>query len=211
MPRHFAGLDAGGLTRELFTLMGRGMATAGTLDVPMRRLWKVAGSANRYQPEPCAADTHGVAEAVQLFRACGRFVGIAMLTGQLLDFSFARFFWQRVLNRAAGRPTELGVDANLADLRREGESELAGSMEAILKHKLADMLMEGDITLSRAASSSGQVLGHEKTVEFVIGGAEIEVTDQNKQLFVQHFLEHKWVQMGPGGHSASAAIPMATC
>jgi hypothetical protein len=145
--------------------MGRAMGVFGTDTVPMRRLWKVAGAANRFQPEPCASETHGLAEATALFRACGRFCGIALLTRNLLDFSFARFFWKRVLLRAAGKPMELSIEENLADLAHEGESELANSMKAILDHSLVDMMMDGDITLSRAGSSSGIVLGQERTVE----------------------------------------------
>jgi hypothetical protein len=117
-----SGTDVGGLTRDLFTLFGQELGAWGSEETPMKRLFRTAGAANRYQPEPCAIDVHGVAEARRLYRTCGRLCAIAIRTRHLVDFSLAGFFWKRVLLQ----PTDL--EESLSDLEREGEGVFARSM-----------------------------------------------------------------------------------
>ena len=97
-------------------------AATSTQCFSMKRLFRTAGAANRYQPEPCAIDVHGVAEARRLYRTCGRLCAIAIRTRHLVDFSLAGFFWKRVLLQ----PTDL--EESLSDLEREGEGVFARSM-----------------------------------------------------------------------------------
>ena len=106
------GLDWGGLTRELFTMFGQELGKWGSDTKPMKRLWKSAGAQNRFQPEPCAVEVHGVEEASEMYRAVGRFCGIAISTEHLVDFSFAGFFWKRVLKK------DVSMEENLDDLDR---------------------------------------------------------------------------------------------
>ena len=134
------GIDMGGLRRDLFTLFGQGMAKWGTEARPMERLVKTAGAQNRFQPEPCAVEVHGIEEARDMYRAIGRFCAIAIKTEHLVDFSFADFFWRRVMQE------EVSLEQNLADLDREGEEDFARSMRTILNTPLKELEMtDGDL------------------------------------------------------------------
>ena len=152
----------------------------------MERLVKSAGRQNRFMPEPCAVEVHGIEEARDMYRAIGRFCAIAIKTEHLVDFSFADFFWRRVMQE------EVSLEQNLADLDREGEEDFARSMRTILNTPLKELEMtDGEFDLTRNLSSSGEVGIRDQTVELVLGGANIELTDENKEEYVTALLDHK--------------------
>ena len=184
--RNEPGIDMGGLRRDLFTLFGQGLATWGADEHPMQRLFKTAGSHCRFQPEPCAVEVHGVEEARDMYRAVGRFCAIAIKTEHLVDFSLCNFFWKRVLEQ------EVSMEENLEDLDREGDGDFARSMRSILENPLEALMMdEGLFSLSRTVSSAAEVGVRDRTVDLVLGGSEIEVTDENKEEYVEALLDHK--------------------
>ena len=53
------------------------------------------------------------------------------------------------------------------------------------------MMDEGLFSLSRTVSSAAEVGVRDGTVDLVLGGSEIEVTDENKEEYVEALLDHK--------------------
>ena len=53
------------------------------------------------------------------------------------------------------------------------------------------MMDEGLFSLSRTVSSAAEVGVRDRTVDLVLGGSEIEVTNGNKEEYVEALLDHK--------------------
>jgi E3 ubiquitin-protein ligase HUWE1 len=83
------GIDAGGVTREWYTVLSREMFNV------ENALWATAANNNAtFQPNPNSTvhDQH-----LMYFKFVGRVVGKALYDGQLLDVNFTRSFYKHIL------------------------------------------------------------------------------------------------------------------
>ena len=81
------GVDAGGVTREWYSVLCRQMFS------PLYALFVKSPDTQSYQPTPYFDD----ADADDSYRFAGRVVGKALLDGQLLDIHFTRSFYKHML------------------------------------------------------------------------------------------------------------------
>jgi len=182
------GLDAGGLTRDFFS----SFATRLGEDEPL--LWGLTGRGTLHPTaDIVAAEARYTSRsgwrwinADQLYRACGRVFGMAVLHGCKLGRPLSHSFI-RVLT---GDPPQ-SLDDLQAQLNREageGEQDFRGKKQ-ILEEPLADLGLDGVLFFSRTISNRPD-LGE---IELVPGGAKIEVTDENKEAWLTLSLRHELV------------------
>ena len=116
-----------------------------------------------FQPNP---DSQVNPDHLQFFHFAGRFVAKALMDNQRLDAYFTRSFYKHLLSLSPSYPDVESVDA-----------EKAKSLEWILKNSVDGIIYE---TFSVEYSEFGAT----RTVELIPGGANIHVTDANKQIYV---------------------------
>ena len=83
------GIDAGGLTREWYTLVSQQMLHSDN------GLFKVAADRTSYQPDPEAT----ALLQLEKLKFCGRFFGKALYSKNLVDCRFTRLFYKKILNK----------------------------------------------------------------------------------------------------------------
>eukprot|EP01004_Peranema_trichophorum_P004090 NODE_3034_length_1437_cov_40.518265_g2637_i0.p1 GENE.NODE_3034_length_1437_cov_40.518265_g2637_i0~~NODE_3034_length_1437_cov_40.518265_g2637_i0.p1 ORF type:complete len:388 (-),score=106.67 NODE_3034_length_1437_cov_40.518265_g2637_i0:272-1291(-) len=160
-----------------------------------RNLFRNVIAENNYtvQPEPCAFDAvsgpEGETQVEKEYRACGRVVGMSLLTGNLMGVPFARFFLKRVLSESV----------DISDLEIE-DPQYAKQLKWLLENSLGGIVFE---TMTRVPSSASMVLSAPtdrlmervqsggQRFELVPGGANIDVTDANKDVYVSQVIQHK--------------------
>ena len=81
------GIDAGGLTREWYTLVSQQMLHSDN------GLFKVAADRTSYQPDPEAT----ALLQLEKLKFCGRFFGKALYSKNLVDCRFTRLFYKKIL------------------------------------------------------------------------------------------------------------------
>ena len=152
-----AGIDAGGLFKELLSLV-----TERGLD-PNRGLF-TTNSFGQVYVSPRAGDTH---EGLLLLEMIGIMIGKGIYEGILQDINMAPFFAAHIL----GTPRTIDDIPSL-------DEELAHSLVQILEYSgdVADLCL--DFTCSE------EVYGQLVTRELVQGGREIDVTSANKLLYI---------------------------
>lgn len=72
------------------------------------------------------------------------------------------------------------TDCLLLLCEQEGEAEFARSMRTILSTPLKDLMMDDGYSLTRQVSSTQEVGLGSQTIDLVLGGADLELTDENK-------------------------------
>lgn len=173
------GLDAGGLTREWYTVLAREVFN------PNYGLFIGAGDTVTFQPNPSSGlvnpDWH-----LSYFKFVGRVIGKAICDGHLLDAHFTRSFYKHIL----GLPvTSLDLEAIEPDYYK--------TLKMILDVPLDDLGL--DLTFTAESNDFGEV----KVVDLVPGGAEIAVTDSNKTEYVRLTSHHRMtsaIKMQVRGH-----------
>lgn len=154
------GIDAGGLTREWYTILIRNVFD------PMYALFKrSAGKAATYQPDRRSYVNHD--QHLDYFKFVGRIIGKAIYDGQLLDAYFARSFYKHIL----------GIKPSYHDMELE-EPEYYKSLCWILENDITDVM---DLTMS----AEFDFFGTQKIVDLVPNGQNIPVTNENKMQYVQ--------------------------
>lgn len=160
-----AGVDAGGLTKELYTLLARDIFK------PAFALFEASADSSTYQPSANSSinDNH-----LNYFRVIGRVVGKAICDGHVLDVHFSRAVYKHML----GLP--LGVE----DLEA-ADPEFFRSIKFLLDNEIDDMYL--GITFSVDEDHFGE----KKQIELVPGGDDVEVTDANKHAYVKLVVKHR--------------------
>lgn len=159
------GVDAGGVTREWFQVLARGMFD------PNWALWEpVAADRTTFHPSKLSwvNDQHLV-----YFKFIGRIIGKALHEGRVLDAHFSRAVYKRML----------GKQPNLADLE---------SMD-LDYYKSLVWILENDITevLTEDFSVVEEQFGEERVVDLIPDGHNIPVTEENKKEYVQKLVEYR--------------------
>ena len=193
------GIDAGGLTREMYAQFA-----IQTLEMPTEKRVFRETEMKHLVPEPLSPEVYGV-ECERLYRGYGRICGMALAMGELANFTFAPFFLRQVL-LPDSNPS---VEELLADLKDE-DPMLVKNMEAVLAAAKAEQEAkeasgaDGDddegtvedlcLTFERRMSTSMDVLGVERSISLMPDGSDgsgVDVTGENARDFVEAYMRHK--------------------
>jgi E3 ubiquitin-protein ligase HUWE1 len=161
------GMDAGGLTREWYSVLAREIFN------PNYALFKATIDNVTFQPNPQSYINN---DHLQYFKFVGRIIGKAVCDGQLMDAHFTRSFYKHIL----------GLPVNYHDLELI-EPEYYKSMKQILEFPLE--LLGLDLTFSTESHDFGQV----NIIDLIKDGRNIPVTDENKCDYVQLMAHHRMV------------------
>lgn len=159
------GIDAGGVTREWFSILARAMFNPDyALFAPC------AADRTTYQPNRASAVNP---DHLAFFKFVGRVIGKAIYDGRLLDAYFTRSFYKHIL----GKPVDY----------RDLESidpEYYKSLDWMLENDITDVL---DLTFSVDAEEFGET----RVIELKPDGSSIPVTEQNKHEYVRLVTEQR--------------------
>ncbi|EHY57695.1 E3 ubiquitin-protein ligase tom1 [Exophiala dermatitidis] len=152
------GVDAGGVTREWFQVLARGMFN------PDWALWQpVAADRTTFHPNPLSWIN---GEHLLYFKFIGRIIGKALHEGRVLDCHFSRAVYKRLL----------GKEPNLKDLESM-DLDYYKSLVWILENDITDVITEDFSVIE-------EQFGEEKVVDLIPNGRNIPVTEENKREYV---------------------------
>ncbi|KIW45159.1 uncharacterized protein PV06_03566 [Exophiala oligosperma] len=152
------GVDAGGVSREWFQVLARGMFN------PDWALWQpVASDRTTFHPNPLSWIN---GEHLLYFKFIGRIIGKALHEGRVLDAHFSRAVYKRLL----------GKEPNLKDLESM-DLDYYKSLVWILENDITDVITEDFSVIE-------EQFGEEKVVDLIPNGRNIPVTDENKREYV---------------------------
>jgi len=155
--------DAGGVTREWFTILSRAMFN------PDFCLFKRSAHGNTYQPDPKSGiETNHI----NYFHFIGRIIGKALLEGMYLDCFFTRAFYKIVVGQAL----------NAHDLE-DSDVELYNSLAWLRDNDPAIL----DATFSYTLDYFGDI----QTRDLKENGRNIPVTNENKNDFIMRMCKAK--------------------
>jgi E3 ubiquitin-protein ligase HUWE1 len=159
------GVDAGGVTREWFSVLSRQMFN------PDYALFKPSAVDKvTYQPNRASYINP---DHLSFFKFVGRVIGKAIYDGRLLDCYFTRSFYKHILN----------VPVDYRDLEAV-DPEYYKSLVWILENDITDIM---DLTFSIESEDFGE----KKVINLLPDGENVAVTEENKQEYVKLITEHK--------------------
>lgn len=159
------GIDAGGVTREWFSILARAMFNPDyALFAPC------AADRTTYQPNRASAINP---DHLAFFKFVGRVIGKAIYDGRLLDAYFTRSFYKHILGKAVDYRDMESIDP-----------EYFKSLDWMLENDITDVL---DLTFSVDAEEFGET----QVIDLKPGGRTIAVTEQNKQEYVRLVTEQR--------------------
>jgi E3 ubiquitin-protein ligase HUWE1 len=161
-----AGIDAGGLLREWFSLV------VIELFNPGYGLFITSRNRRTFQPSP---SSHVNQDHLSYLTFAGRIIARALVQGFPLDCHLSSGFLKQIL----------GVVPALRDLE-EFEEQLHRSLSWILETRLADLGDAWDMTFTIDFDH----LGDHQTIELRPDGADLPVTDANKAEYVGMVVEY---------------------
>ncbi|KAI8368284.1 uncharacterized protein BYT42DRAFT_522115 [Radiomyces spectabilis] len=159
------GVDAGGVSREWFSVLARQMFN------PNYALF-ITSAADKLTYQPNRASWVNP-DHLSFFKFVGRVIGKAIYDGRLLDAYFTRSFYKHILNRAVDYRDVEAVDP-----------EYYKSLVWMLDNDITDII---DLTFSLETDDFGTT----KTVDLKPNGRDIPVTEANKHEYVKLVTEHK--------------------
>ncbi|KZT60479.1 HECT-domain-containing protein [Calocera cornea HHB12733] len=159
------GLDYGGVSREFFFLLSHEMFN------PIYCLFEYSAHDNyTLQINPASSINP---EHLNYFRFIGRTVGLAVFHRRFMDAYFIVSFYKMVL----------GKKVTLADLESV-DAELFRGLTWMLENDITDII---DETFTKSEDRFGELV----TVELKPGGADVEVTEENKKEYVDLVVEYR--------------------
>jgi E3 ubiquitin-protein ligase HUWE1 len=159
------GVDAGGVTREWFQVLARGMFNPNyALFTP------VASDKTTFHPSRLSGVNQ---EHLMFFKFIGRIIGKALYEGRVLDCHFSRAVYKRIL----GKPISI-KDMESLDL------DYYKSLLWILENDITDILTE-------TFSLRSEDFGEDRIIDLIENGRNIPVTEENKQEYVQLVAEYR--------------------
>ncbi|KAK0549071.1 E3 ubiquitin-protein ligase tom1 [Tilletia horrida] len=162
------GIDAGGVTREWFSVLARAM-----FNPDYALFTPCAADRTTYQPNRLSfVDSHHLI----YFKFVGRVIGKAIYDGRLLDAYFTRSFYKHIL----GKPVDYR-DMEAVD------PEYYKSLEWILENDITDVL---DLNFTMDAEDFGET----RVIELKPDGATMPVTEENKVEYVRLVTEQRLTQ-----------------
>ena len=159
------GMDAGGLTREWYSVLARDIFNADYA------LFVSSGDSVTFQPN---AYSYVNEDHLLYFKFVGRVIGKAICDGQLLDAHFTRSFYKHIL----------GVPVSVLDLEAI-EPDYYKSLQQILSTSL-DLL-----GLDLCFSAESNEFGHVSIVDLIPNGRDVPVTEENKSEYVKLLAHHR--------------------
>lgn len=139
------------------------------------------------QPEPCAFQIEGYEGATQVewhYQATGRMVGLALLSGSMMDVGVALFVCKQIL----------GQEVGMAELQLE-DHEFAGHLEWLLNNPCEGLIFNSfarvPFSACLALAISEEMAEAQASQELIEGGADIQVCDDNKAEYVKEVVRHK--------------------
>ncbi|KAI9223619.1 hypothetical protein BC828DRAFT_402977 [Blastocladiella britannica] len=159
------GVDAGGLTREWYSVLARSIFN------PNYALF-LTSAADKITYQPNRA-SHINPDHLHFFRFVGRFIGKAIYDQKLLDCYFTRSFYKHMLGKAVDIKDMETVDPSYTK-----------SLEWILDNSIDDVM---DLTFS----VEDDYFGTTRIVDLVPDGRNVAVTDDNKAEYVRLIVEQR--------------------
>ena len=165
------GLDFGGVSREFFLLLSK------QLGDPNFGLFSTTPDYN-LTVNPQSEFLQGPAH-LSYFKFIGRIIGIAIFHRRLLDLNFSPLFYKTLLQK------NIVLD-DISSIDSEFHQHLSWILET---EKIGS-----DFDLGLTFSINEQVFGMTKvrTIDLIPNGANIEVTDQNKEEYVKLLINYKF-------------------
>jgi E3 ubiquitin-protein ligase HUWE1 len=161
------GVDAGGVSREWWSTLARGMFD------PNYALWQpVASDKTTFHPNALSSVNE---EHLMFFKFIGRIIGKAVHEGRVLDCHFSRAVYKKLL----GRPISI-KDMESLDI------DYYKSLLWILENDITDIISEDFSVVT-------EVFGEEKVIDLIPDGRNIPVTEDNKADYVQKLVEHRLI------------------
>ncbi|KAK2733368.1 hypothetical protein FQN57_002158 [Myotisia sp. PD_48] len=159
------GVDAGGVTREWFQVLARGMFNPDyALFIP------VASDRTTFHPNRLSGVNQ---EHLMFFKFIGRIIGKALYEGRVLDCHFSRAVYKRILGKSVSIK-----DMETLDL------DYYKSLLWMLENDITDILTEN-------FSVEVEDFGETRVIDLIDNGRNIPVTQENKEEYVQLVVEHR--------------------
>ncbi|ODN73426.1 hypothetical protein L202_07951 [Cryptococcus amylolentus CBS 6039] len=159
------GVDAGGVTREWYSVLAQQI-----FDPNFALFEPCAADQQTYQPNKMSwiNDVH-----LSYFKFVGRVIGKAVYDGRLLDAYFNRAFYKQILGRTVDMRDLESIDPEY--------------------HKSLQWMLNNDITgiIDQEFTTEDDQFGEKKTVELKPDGANIPVTEDNKEEYVRLVVSYR--------------------
>ncbi|RAO65801.1 uncharacterized protein BHQ10_001813 [Talaromyces amestolkiae] len=159
------GVDAGGVTREWFQVLARGMFNPNyALFIP------VASDRTTFHPNRLSGVN---TEHLMFFKFIGRIIGKALYEGRVLDCHFSRAVYKSILGKSVSIK-----DMETLDL------DYYKSLLWMLENDITDIITE---TFAIETDDFGET----QVIDLIPNGRNIPVTQENKEEYVQRVVEYK--------------------
>jgi E3 ubiquitin-protein ligase HUWE1 len=159
------GVDAGGVTREWFQVLARGMFNPNyALFIP------VASDRTTFHPNRLSGVN---TEHLMFFKFIGRIIGKALYEGRVLDCHFSRAVYKSILGKSVSIK-----DMETLDL------DYYKSLLWMLENDITDIITE---TFAIETDDFGET----QVIDLIPDGRNIPVTQENKEEYVQRVVEYK--------------------
>ncbi|OJJ40648.1 hypothetical protein ASPWEDRAFT_102518 [Aspergillus wentii DTO 134E9] len=162
------GVDAGGVTREWFQVLARGMFNPNyALFIP------VASDRTTFHPNRLSGVN---SEHLMFFKFIGRIIGKALYEGRVLDCHFSRAVYKCILGRAVSIKDMETLDLDY--------------------YKSLLWMLENDITdiITETFAIETDDFGEKQVVDLKENGRDIPVTQENKEEYVQRVVDYRLVR-----------------
>ena len=159
------GVDAGGVTREWFQVLARGMFNPNyALFIP------VAADRTTFHPNRLSGVN---SEHLMFFRFIGRIIGKALYEGRVLDCHFSRAVYKCILGRNVSIKDMETLDLDY--------------------YKSLLWMLENDITdiITETFSLETDDFGEKQIIDLIDNGRNIPVTQENKEEYVQRVVDYR--------------------
>ncbi|KAK9861005.1 hypothetical protein WJX84_000178 [Apatococcus fuscideae] len=165
------GIDAGGVSREWYSVMAREIFNPNiSLFIPLPE------GGTTFQPNPNSIvqndEVRGTSH-LDFFKFVGRVVGKALYDGQFIDAYFTRSYYKHMLTQPLTYQDIEAVDP-----------EYFKNLAWMLENDITDIL---DLTFTEETD----YFGKKELVELKSGGAAIKVTNANKREYVNLIAQHR--------------------
>ncbi|KAL2862867.1 E3 ubiquitin-protein ligase TOM1 [Aspergillus lucknowensis] len=161
------GVDAGGVTREWFQVLARGMFNPDyALFIP------VAADRTTFHPNRLSGVNP---EHLMFFKFIGRIIGKALYEGRVLDCHFSRAVYKCILSRSVSIKDMETLDLDY--------------------YKSLLWMLENDITdiITETFAVETDDFGEKQVIDLIENGRNIPVTQDNKEEYVQKVVDYRLV------------------
>jgi E3 ubiquitin-protein ligase HUWE1 len=161
------GVDAGGVSREWFQVLARGMFNPNyALFIP------VASDRTTFHPNRLSGVN---SEHLMFFKFIGRIIGKALYEGRVLDCHFSRAVYKRILGKSVSIKDMETLDLDY--------------------YKSLLWMLENDITdiITETFALETDDFGEKQIIDLIPNGRNIPVTQENKEEYVQRVVEYRLV------------------